>query len=271
MALEKVGEIKLELVDAPSLVNLLNDILKWDKEELLNYSKEKFPWCKKDLDCIIDLHPRFILLPQYAYSFYPYCIKGLIESGALDIKLADKIHPKYFTTYNIYRSKPSNDPCDLIGGFDMEIRIKPSEDEDKVRISNLGVVIFGYETRWGSCKYKKICRGHLNMSNSNDLLVSVRDSIDNLTQAVGEDYSKHRVEEYHSGRGDIILQSAKLVEYTFINFLTLAYTLFTEEYDKDWVPEHIIFKTATKTLQDLGSTFEEVIKVIRSFSLILGI
>jgi predicted nuclease of restriction endonuclease-like (RecB) superfamily len=194
----------------------------------------------------------------------------LVKMGKLNIELMDKIEPKYFTTYDIYRFEPSEDLCDLIGGIEVELRLKRSrEDEEKIELSSIYTGIIGYEVE-ESCKHKEICRGnfYLDFLNYKKWLTNIRDGIKTLSEVIGEDCSKHRDSGFYS-QPNKVSRRIYNIELTFINFLNLAYVLYTEGFDKS-IPEYILFEPITKMLRELGDTFEGVIASIRAFSLIMG-
>ena len=270
MALVKIGEVAgAELQNVIHIYNFMTNILRWDKEEFRKYSKNKFPWCSS-LTCVVTIHPKFILLPQYTYLHPPYCIMELLRKRVLDIKFADKIKPEYFTTYDIFRFEPSEDPCDLVGGLEVELRFAPSkEDGNKVEMSSIYTGIIGYEAKEG-CEDKKICRGnfYLELYGCRRWLVSLKNGVEALEKVIGEDYSKYKREAFYSHKNNIS-KGAEDVENTYVNFLNLAYILYTEGFDREWLPEYPLFEPIIKTLREFGDTFDKVIASMRAFSYII--
>jgi hypothetical protein len=270
MALVKIGETTgLDLMDVIHIYNFLSNILTFDKGEFRKHSKNKFPWCSS-LTCVVEMNTKFILLPQYTYSHLSYCIMELLRKGVLDIKDADRIKPEYFTTYDIFRFEPSEDPCDLVGGLKLQVRFAPSkENEDKVELSSIYTEIVGYETK-ESCKDKRICRDnfYLELYGCREWLVNLKNGVEALERVIGEDYSKYKREAFHSHRNNVS-KGAEDVENTFVNFLNLAYILYTEGFDREWLPEYPLFEPIIKTLQEFGDTFDKVIASMRAFSYVI--
>jgi hypothetical protein len=268
MALVKIGEAAgIELQDVIHLYNFLGNVLRWDREEFKKYSRNKFPWCSS-LTCQVALHPKFILLPKYTYSHLPYGVMELVRKRVLDIKFADRIEPEYFTTYDIFRFEPSEDPCDLVGGFEVELRFEPSEDKEKVELSSMYTGIIGYEVK-GDCKDKKICRGnfYLEFFGYRDWLINLKNGVEAVSRVIGEDYSKYRRDGFYSHKNKVS-KGAEDIEYTLLNLLNLTYILYTEGFDTD-IPEYKLFEPIIKLLREFGDTFDKVIASIRAFSHII--
>jgi hypothetical protein len=270
MALTKIGKVTgLEFTDVIHLCNFISSLLRWEEDYFLERSKDKFPWCR-NLDCQVTIHPKFILLPKYTYSYLPYYIEELVKKGIIDIDFADKIDPKYFTSYDIYLLEPSEDPCDLVGALEIYMRFS-SKESKKIELRTMYTGIIGYEFD-ENCKKGSTNVSHgdfyLDFGNGQKWTRIIGEDIDNLLTVIGDDYSKYREEKFYSENK--ISRSAKDIEYTFLNFLNLIYTLYTEGFDKEWFPEYSLFEPIIKTLKEFGDTFEKVIASIRAFSLIMG-
>jgi hypothetical protein len=268
MALAKIGKVVgVELQDVIHLYNFLTNTLRWDRDEFKKYSRNKYPWCSS-LTCYTVIHPKFILLPRYTYSHLPYGIMELMRKRVLDIKFADKIEPKYFTTYDIYRLEPSEDPCDSVSLLEIELRFRPSEDKEKVELEVVNTGVVWYEDKEGY-EDKMVCRGNffLEFFDCREWLVNLKKGVEALSMVIGEDYSKYRREEFclHKNK---VSKGAEDVEYTLLNFLNLTYTLYTEEFDKN-IPEYKLFEPVIKMLKEFGDTFDKVINSVRAFSHII--
>ncbi len=272
MALVKIGEISVKLEDAIHLFNFMTSVLQWDKEEFKKYSKNNSLWCS-NLDCLVTVVPEFILLPQYSFSYLSSCTRRLIEKGFLDIKPADEIRPEYFTSYNIFRFKPSSESCDPIGGLEFQYQFETTiEDKNKIGMSYMRTMIIGYECDSDrDIEDKRICRSdfYLPIHSHNNQLTDIEWYIRTLKSAFGRSYSKYRRSEHYSPMNNIS-KSAENLEKTFINFLNLTYTLFTGKFKEKWFSIYPLFETVEKTLQELGESFDKVLETIRAFSTLIG-
>jgi len=268
MALMKIGEISnIKLMDVVHLYTFFSETLRWKEDEFVKRTKNKFDGCLNSV-CQVSISSNFILLPKHFYLYPPRCIRDLMEKGIIDTKLAERIEPEHFTIYNVYEFKSSKDSCDLIGEAEINIKFERlSEDKGKVGLSSMytGITIYDFDE---NCKYKGIQTGniYLDFLRYRRLAIILRDDIETLSKVMGEDYMEYRYDVFSSSNE--VLLGAEEIERTFLNFLNLAYALYTGGVNVN-APEYALFEPVIEVFREAGNTFEDVIATIRAFATIM--
>jgi hypothetical protein len=258
---------KVVKVDPRDIINLYRMIRTWVtlamNDDYLNFLREE---AKEDSNFYtVFLTTNLLLVPKYMYSEIPRILKNNTK-----VQHRDKIEYEKFSYFNVYRFDNKSDG--EIEKVEFEVQFGPSSFFlERVRIFALKLNIVASEPDnedpnfYDKVPFKdRSCFFSTLIHENYDDIESFEKDLRTLYWIQGKSYSK-----FPKRRRGGVVDRIEHIEEHMILFTNFLYTLYTGEFEKN-TPGGRLFEPFTKSLKELGDTFENALEGLKFIVILAG-